>query len=256
MTLLKALKYPDLETIYRQCSGPGGLKLAEFLADKLDLQTGQVLLDVGFNRGYQTCFLAKEYLVFVVGIDPWPDRSDGRPHVEHLMENARAWGVERHVLGVQVGLPDTRFAGASFDAIYTSTTMEMIRGSQGEAAYRACLGELFRLLRPGGRLALGEPMHFDLPVPPDLAPLMPPGNPSWVECFSTVESTVESVRSQGFAVLEADYAPDARQWWLEYAAYDPGCRANPQEEPRAIAADGGRWLTFGYVIAQKPGGLA
>jgi hypothetical protein len=30
----KASKYPDLDTIYTQCSGPGGLKLAEFMADK------------------------------------------------------------------------------------------------------------------------------------------------------------------------------------------------------------------------------
>ena len=252
MTQSKALKYPDLEMVYRQCSGPGGLKLAEFLADKLDLQSGQVLLDVGFNRGYQTCFLAKEYPVFVVGIDPWPDRSDGRPHVEHLMDNARAWGVERQVLGVQVGLPDTHFADASFDAIYTTTTMEMIRGMQGEAMYRTCLGELFRLLRPGGRLALGEPMHFDVPVPEDLAPIMPPGDPSWEDCFTTIDRSVESVRSQGFEILEADYAPDAHPWWLEYAQYDPGCRADPEGEPRAIAVDGGRWLSFGYVIARKP----
>ena len=26
----RASKYPDLETVYAQCSGPGGLKLAEF----------------------------------------------------------------------------------------------------------------------------------------------------------------------------------------------------------------------------------
>jgi hypothetical protein len=70
----KTNKYPDLETIYAQCSEPVGLKLAEFLAEKLDIQAGKKLLDVGLNRGYQSCFLAKEYGCFIVGIDPWADR--------------------------------------------------------------------------------------------------------------------------------------------------------------------------------------
>ena len=66
----KAEKYPDLDAVYAQCSGPGGLRLAEFIADKLDLHPGMRLLDIGIYRGYQTCFLAKEYGPFVVAADP------------------------------------------------------------------------------------------------------------------------------------------------------------------------------------------
>jgi hypothetical protein len=54
----KAQKYADLATIYAACSG---LELAEFLAEKLQLQPGHWLLDIGIERGYQTCFLANEY---------------------------------------------------------------------------------------------------------------------------------------------------------------------------------------------------
>lgn len=252
MNYPKSAQYTDLKTIYAQCSGPGGLQLAEFLAEKLHLRPGNLLLDVGFNRGYQTCFLAREYRVFAVGIDPWTDRQDGRPHVDHLLDNARAWGVADRVLGVQVGLPDSKFASASFDAVYTTTTMEMIRGAHGEAVYRACLGELFRVLRPGGMLALGEPMHFDVPVPADLAAVLPQGEYSWERCFSTIELTTEAVRSQGFEIIEADYAPDARRWWVEFSQNDPFSLADPHGEARVIAVDSGRWLSFGYVIARKP----
>ena len=80
----KSDTYPDLETIYTECSGPGGLQLAEFIADKMGVTPGTRLLDIGFEHGYQTCFLAKEYDVFVVGIDPDDDRSDGLAHIEHL----------------------------------------------------------------------------------------------------------------------------------------------------------------------------
>jgi hypothetical protein len=37
-TYPKATKYSDLETIYAQCGGPGGPKLAEFMAEKMQLQ--------------------------------------------------------------------------------------------------------------------------------------------------------------------------------------------------------------------------
>lgn len=62
----KSLKYTDYDAIYEQCSGPGGLQLAEFMAEKMRLSEGKKLLDVGANWGYQTCFLAKEYGIFAL----------------------------------------------------------------------------------------------------------------------------------------------------------------------------------------------
>lgn len=53
-----------------QCSGPGGLKLAEFMAEKMDLKAGARMVDIGIFMGYQTCFLAKEYGVDIVAVDP------------------------------------------------------------------------------------------------------------------------------------------------------------------------------------------
>jgi cyclopropane fatty-acyl-phospholipid synthase-like methyltransferase len=88
-------KYTDYDTIYANTSGPGCLELAEFMARKMGLAAGKKLLDVGANRGYQTIFLAKEYGVFCVGIDPWNDRMDGNPRVDHLQENGTAMAGRR-----------------------------------------------------------------------------------------------------------------------------------------------------------------
>src|SRR5512133_980062 len=101
---VKSCKYTDLESIYSECSGPGGLQLTEFMAEKMGLRPGARLLDIGIEHGYQTCFLAREYNVFVVGIDPDDDRVDGIPHVEHLQRNVRLWEVADHVMGLKLGV--------------------------------------------------------------------------------------------------------------------------------------------------------
>lgn len=246
----KSVKYTDFETIYTECSGPGGLKLAEFIASKLALKPQDRLLDIGLHGGYQTCFLAKEYGVFAVGIDPGDDHGKpGTSSVDRLMRNAQSWGVQDRILGIKVGVPDTKFAENSFDAAYSTTTLEMIRGWASEEEYRECLSEVLRVLRPGGLFGYGDPMHFDVEMPPELVPLVT----HWVDFFVTLRETVEAFRDVGFEIIEADYAPDARLWWEEYRQYDPDCRANALDiDAQAIQVDRGRWLTYGYVIAKKP----
>lgn len=250
----RAAKYPDLEAVYSECSGPGGLKLAEFIADRLDLKPDARLLDVGTNHGFQTCFLAKEYGIFVVGIDPWNDPGDPerRPMVEHVWRNASAWGVQDQVLPIGVGVPKTGFANGSFDAAYSTTALEMIRGIAGEEKYRECLAEVLRVLRPGALFGMGEPMHLDVELPEDLAPLVTKGRAAWADCFATIGETVDAFQSVGFEVLESGYARDARAWWDEYCRYDPWCRDHPEEDPRRLEVDDGRWVSLGYVIARRP----
>lgn len=245
----KAAKYPDLGAIYSQCSGPGGLKLAEFIADKLGLRQNRRVVDIGTNRGCQTCFLAKEYEVFVVGVDPWRDRHEDATHIDLLARNAQIWGVEDRIFGVEVGVPDTKFAEMSFDAAFSTTTLEMIRGMQGGKTYRECLVEVKRILRPGALFGYGDPMHLPVEIPPDLAPLV---EGDWANCFATLDETLAAFDSAGLEVLDSGYAPDARAWWEEYAREDPGCKANPDGDPRSIEVDAGRWLSYGYVIAKKP----
>ena len=75
---------------------------------------------------------------------------------------------------------------------------------------------------------------------------------AWANCFATIQATETACSSAGFEIIQADYAPDARLWWQEYAAYDPGCREGLDDERKAIEVDDGRWLSFGYVIAKKP----
>lgn len=246
MKYQKSSKYTDLKTIYQECSGPGGLQLAEYMAERMKIAKEKKLIDIGFNRGYQTCFLAKEYDVDIVAIDPLDDLDTGLPHSDYLMKNAEDFGVLNQILPVRSGVPDTLMPSDYFDYAYSTTTLEMVRGYEGIEMYHASLEEIHRILKKGGIFGLGEPMHLGAPVPADLAKHVK--NNKWEECFATIEETKQAVIDAGFTVLEAGYCEDADRWWREFAAHEPGC---DPEDVVVIQNNENRWLSFGYVIAVK-----
>ena len=43
----RAEKYADLDEIYSQCSGPGALRTAEFVAEKIGLRPRMLAVDAG-----------------------------------------------------------------------------------------------------------------------------------------------------------------------------------------------------------------
>ena len=237
----KSNKYSNLDEIYSQCSGPGGLQLAEFMAEKMRIVPDRKLLDIGCNRGWQTCFLAKEYDITVAAVDPWDDRADKRPMVNHLMENAEKWGVDNRIIGMKTGVPDLYFADGSFDYAYSTTALEMVRVSLGISGYKNALKEIFRVLKSGGIFGIGEPMHLDTNIPEDLKPYVTKGEYPWSECFRSLDETVEVIKSVGFEIVECGYADDAR----------PFSKADPNGDAETLKVDNGRWTSFGYIICTK-----
>ena len=173
----------------------------------------------------------------------------GNPMVDHLLTNAQKWGVEDSILALKVGVPETYFATNSFDFVYATTALEMLRESQGAQAYSHALAEIYRVLKSGGILGLGEPMHLNVEIPPDLAPYI---QQSWKKCFRSLEETLIPVKTAGFEIIEAEYAPDAQEWWMSFASHDPFCKKDPDREPKTLEIDNGRWISYGYVICRKP----
>lgn len=246
MEYTKSQQYSDYHEEQNKTGGPGGLKLAEFFAEKMAIKEGKKLIDIGFFRGYQTCFLAKEYGVDIVAIDPGGTIFGMEYGIEPLMENARAWGVDHKVLGIKTGVPDTLLPCNTFDYAYTTTCLEMLRANGGANAYAAALREIHRILKKGGILGLGEPMRRDVPLSDEHA--MYCEKFSFDQCFVTDEETKTAVVEAGFKVLEYGYCEDASDWWREHVSHDD---PNVDYTKAIHLLNDSGWLSFGYVIAVK-----
>lgn len=133
-------------------------RLEDHLFDSLDLQPGAEVLDAGCGVGHVAMHLARKGLR-VHGIDVVSN------HLEWARQGIRANGLEKEVTVRLMdyhhldGLPD-----ASFHGVYTVETL--VHATDPERA----LGEFFRVLKPGGSIALYEYDHSDLDtVPKDIA---------------------------------------------------------------------------------------
>ncbi|WP_169986795.1 class I SAM-dependent methyltransferase [Microbispora sp. H10836] len=125
--------------------GYGGGRRAAFtrVAMQARPRAGHRILDVGCGTGYLTRILAPVVTPsgHVTGVDPSP------PMVEYARR--RAPGNCTYVVGEGQSLP---FPDGSFDAVVSSLAVHHIPGDARPRALR----EMFRVLRPGGRLVIAE----------------------------------------------------------------------------------------------------
>ncbi len=117
------------------------------LSELLNLPQGSELLDAGCGEAIVAENLARRHGFRVVGIDI----------LDFNLERARARLERSPTVTVQVQYGDYHnldFENSSFDGVYTFETL--VHSSDP----RTVLGELFRVLRPGGRLVLFEYSHI------------------------------------------------------------------------------------------------
>ena len=139
---------------------PGALRrMEDHLFDSLELQPHAKVLDAGCGVGHVAMHLARKGLS-VLGIDVISN------HLTWARQEIRANGLEKDVA---VRLMDYQhldgLADASFDGVYTMETL--VHAMYPEQA----LAEFFRVIKPGGSLALYEydhPDFFTKDIPEDL----------------------------------------------------------------------------------------
>ena len=135
----------------------GKLWARDRVLDGLELRGDEIVLDVGCGRGLLLIGAARRLTTGkAVGVDIWnaEDLSGNRP--EATLENARLEGVAERV---EVKDGDARrlpFADCAFDLIVTKDALHNIyNAAERDTAVR----EIARVLRPGGRLFIGDVRH-------------------------------------------------------------------------------------------------
>ncbi|HVO86338.1 MAG TPA: methyltransferase domain-containing protein, partial [Candidatus Binatia bacterium] len=118
--------------------------LQDMVAERLGLKKGQKVMDAGCGEGVVAVYLAKKYGVDVTGLTLVPfERTVAEKRAkDNLLTKETAFIVRDYT--------STGFESNSFDAIYTTESLSHIPEPAD------ALKEFYRLLKPGGRLALFE----------------------------------------------------------------------------------------------------
>jgi SAM-dependent methyltransferase len=178
--------YPELagytaEQIYEDTIGGGALYLAARIARPMDLQPGQIVLDMGCGHGTTSVFLARSFGVRVVAVDLWTP-------VDSAYRKIAGYGLRDRItplhLDVRQPLP---FPAGYFDAVFCMNSLSFYGGSV------EFLRRLLSHVKMGGVFSvgmetLGEEMSpEERRNPPDVYNwCLPDGTNVWEADFSQV----------------------------------------------------------------------
>jgi len=223
----RASRY-DARWIVDNLMGPNVLWLAEYLSQKLPLEPGMRVLDLGCGKAISSIFFAKEFGVEVAAVDLWIDARENARRIEGS-------GTTRQVVPVQAEAHVLPFAYGSFDAIISLDAYQYFGTDD------LYLGYIAKFLKPGGRIGIVCPgLAHEISEPPvhlkqwwewdfccfhspnwwrhhwaktglvtiEMAEAMPDGHALWLDWYRATLHLLEGFHKQsavdGIAMLEAD----------------------------------------------------
>ncbi|CAH0120814.1 2-methoxy-6-polyprenyl-1,4-benzoquinol methylase, mitochondrial [Paenibacillus sp. CECT 9249] len=147
-----------VESLYMVWSSKvGKLRMREKLIELVQLRGDELLLDVGCGRGLILNAAARRLTTGkAYGIDIWNKQDQSGNDPKETIENARIEGVAERVEVVNGDMRDIPFPDDHFDVIVSSLAVHNI---YNRAERYKALGEMIRVLKPGGQLAILDFQH-------------------------------------------------------------------------------------------------
>lgn len=209
---------PTMEALahYDQFHGRG-LEATEELAEVLDVGSNDHLLDVGSGIGGPARYLSQRFGCRVTGIDLTAE------FCEVARELTRLLGLTQRVSFEHGNALDMPFESASFDGAYSMNV------SMNIADKSKLYGEIHRVLRPGGwlalsELALGAAGGPEYPTPWALTEAS--------SFLATSSDTLQWLQASGFTVVQSR---DTVKETLEFGARSRALVARGEKPPhRAV----------------------
>ena len=123
----------------------------------LELKGNEMILDVGCGLGKMTVGVAKHLTTGkAIGIDIWSGTEIPGNSPKRAYANAQIEGVRDKVEFKTGNVLSIPFPDNSFDVV---TSSSVINNLHGDSEKLKALEEIYRVLRPGGRLLLVEPLR-------------------------------------------------------------------------------------------------
>ena len=126
----------------------------ETLLELIQWSGDELVLDVGCGRGLMLIGAAKRLTTGrAIGIDLWQQQDQADNSAEAMLENAK---IEQVLERVEVKTADMRalpFPENHFDVVVSNWAVHNV---EAQADRRKALDEIIRVLRPGGKIVLGD----------------------------------------------------------------------------------------------------
>jgi len=153
---------------------PGGAELTERLARALDVEAGDVVVDIGSGLGTSALVIARATGCAVVGVDL------SRANVERAGVRAAAAGLAGRVRFLEGDAEVLPLADASADGAMSECSLCLVPDKATAAR------EMARVLRPGARVAISDVTALPAELPPELRTLS-----AWTACLADARPLAE-----------------------------------------------------------------
>jgi ubiquinone/menaquinone biosynthesis C-methylase UbiE len=199
MTYIKDYTIKDVQDVY---DGPGGLlweavmseqihsggpEATDFLAKKLGLKKGQVVLDICSALGAPARHLASKYGVMVKGVDAT------KTMLQKAIERTKAAKLDNMIEYFEANAMDLPFKKDTFDVVLGQEAWCYVSDKN------RLLQEAYRVLKPGGMIGFTDWIITGKITPQELDPLYDSMAFPYMETFDGYK---DLLKKNGFKVIE------------------------------------------------------